>query len=400
MDFLSGLTIDVSKIPTYPAIDDKPFHETINIPLARVILASTDPRLTKEHKQPLEALLKATNQGKGVLSVKYEGRFGTKDKLGRRYADKSISVGLLHHLIKNTLFALQDIIDLDQRKAHPTFLLEIASRTGISLPAIAKYVKNPGRVLAATAEHYSLPGEDPVTVEDVKWLFNMMLYGGSPDTWVKDMLSGVRRTVNPNDRESRNAKPKRLNANHHQFVPQFSQEARSLSKKIYEANPHLLERIDPPVDTTRFKKTSKVMALFCGIIENDLTYTAYSFMVKNGHCKARTTLMMYDGFALPRPAGDLPLILKEMNEHVHSHCGLKTVEFVVKPPDQSKVMWKEIEELENMTPVDDGGSIGGDGNDDDDDNPLADKNEDRPPQVTTDLGAAHVVHRLSNGDIE
>jgi hypothetical protein len=106
MDFLSGLTIDVSKIPKYPAIDDKPFRETTSIPLARAILASSDPRLKKEHKQPLEALLKALNRGKGALSVKYEGRFGTKDKLGRRYADKNISVGLLHHLIKNTFFTL------------------------------------------------------------------------------------------------------------------------------------------------------------------------------------------------------------------------------------------------------------------------------------------------------
>ena len=77
------------------------------------------------------------------------------------------------------------------------------------------------------------------------------------------------------------------------------------------------------------------MSYFCGIIENEITYRAYKYLIEAKVVPKGIVDWGYDGFTIPPPAPEINFecSLKEMNQYVRTKTGFKNVEFVVKGLD-------------------------------------------------------------------
>jgi hypothetical protein len=174
--FLTGWTIDLGKIPKYPELE-KEFQEQVDYQLAQMILAHDHEKLTVEVKHEFRKLVKRVSERKNTLAFQLRPRYG----VGRRYPEipcETLSNGRPNpkfkryysaliaqpRIIKNTLFQYQGWTDLDQQKGHPTILLDMAEKNGITLNAYKEYL-TPGnfdRLVTDISAHYSVPGQIPI----------------------------------------------------------------------------------------------------------------------------------------------------------------------------------------------------------------------------------------------
>jgi hypothetical protein len=83
MQFLSNLTINVSKIPSYVEFNQD-FVESIDYELANIILEEKDESIAPKSMAYFSNLVACIDKSKNELKVKYSPR---KGGFGRRYAD-------------------------------------------------------------------------------------------------------------------------------------------------------------------------------------------------------------------------------------------------------------------------------------------------------------------------
>jgi hypothetical protein len=198
MRFLNKWTIDLDKLPGYTDFNED-FTEVIDCALGEMILECDDMRLTSEIKTEFAKVLQRVDKTTNLLPVKYAARFG----MGRRYPNyenEFYGNGLPNprfgkyygalitepRLIKNTLFAFSNWVDIDQQKGHPTILVNLAELNGLDLPAYKQFI-SPGFfdfLVESMSAHYSVEGEAPIDKKDIKALFNRTIYGGKHGGWI------------------------------------------------------------------------------------------------------------------------------------------------------------------------------------------------------------------------
>ena len=386
MKFLTNWRINLDKLPAYVEFNQE-FKEQIDYALAKMILDyEDDDRLTPLIKQDFEKLVERINPNTNMLLVKYSPRY----KLGRRYPDcpepsfpngqpnpafnKYYSALISQpRIIKNTIFHYQGWVDIDQRKGHLTILLAIAEMNNLDLPAYKSYLfeGNFDKIVADFANYYNVEPEKSaeelaemneeerkeyfstrIDKKDIKWLFNKTIYGGGHSKWAEDIQNGVWSKDGKNICKRR---PKELknSINPHPFYKEFKKDTQKVIDLVFLNNDAITAIVCKDIvggEELDWRRKNRVMSYFCGIIENEITFKAYKYLVDNHLIQKGFCDWGLDGITFPCPAPytDFEFHINEMNEYVRKQTGLSSIQFVRKEFDEEELLFPLIEARRNL----------------------------------------------------
>lgn len=374
MRFLTNWRIDLDKVPAYVDFNQE-FKEQIDYQLATMILDyNGDDRLSQQVKDEFRKVVDKIDRTTNMLPVKYSPRY----KLGRRYADcpdrvfpngqvnpaynKYYSALISQpRLIKNTVFKYQGWVDIDQRKGHPTLLLAVGGANGVELPAYKEYLfeGNFDKIVADMSAYYSIEGEVAIDKKDIKWLFNKTIYGGGHKKWVEDILSG---SWSKDGKNICKRVPKEVKNREkpHPFYTAFYKDTQKIIDLVYLNNEAIKDIVCKEIKETdamiakgedfEWKRKNRVMSYFCGILENEITFKAYKYLVDNHLIQKGFCDWGLDGitFPHPEPYTDFDFHLGEMNEYVRKQTGMSSITFVRKDFEDEEILMPLIEERRNL----------------------------------------------------
>lgn len=374
MRFLTNWRIDLDKVPAYVDFN-KEFKEQIDYQLATMILDyNGDDRLSQQVKDEFRKVVDKIDRTTNMLPVKYSPRY----KLGRRYADCPDRVfpngnvnpaynryysALISQprIIKNTLFKYQGWVDIDQRKGHPTLLLAVGGANGVELPAYKEYLfeGNFDKIVADMSAYYSIEGKVAIDKKDIKWLFNKTIYGGGHKKWVEDILSG---SWSKDGKNICKRVPKEVKNREkpHPFYTAFYKDTHKIINLVYLNNEAIKDIVCRDIKETdamiakgvdfEWKRKNRVMSYFCGILENEITFKAYKYLVDNHLIQKGFCDWGLDGitFPHPEPYADFDFHLGEMNEYVRKQTGMSSITFVRKDFEDDEILMPLIEERRNL----------------------------------------------------
>lgn len=285
MNFLNGLTINLDKLPKYISFLGKYTIDIDNqaIQFLKNCINSDDPVFKPEIKERIQYIINNIKQNKMI--VEHQQRLD----VGRFYPNKNLSLVTLSRHVKHSIFNLLNWIDIDMIKGHPTIIYNLFKSKGTELKAFKKYIENPTKILNELIKFYS-PENQLLTEDNVKDIFNISIYGGGFNTWLKQM-----------DDENHNLSTDKI----HPFIEEFINECKIVMNSIVRANPKLREKI---VDSTEGKNDyqidCRVVSYFCQAIENEIVYMAYKFLKNNGIIQhKRNVELEYDGLCFLLPNG-------------------------------------------------------------------------------------------------
>lgn len=309
MQFLDDGKITVSKITKYPDFE-RQFIEPIDVLLCQVIM--NDKSLNPQVIQVFKTSVMINLPTNGQLLVIHEQKY----KIGRFNGKNSIIPNA--RLIKHTLMYYGGWKDLDMIKGHPSIACAVFKGI-IELPAINYYINNFDAVVEELSKYYKTEDDaDKLTAVDVKYLHNMMVYGGSQKTWLRHMHDG---------------NPKKCSVGkkiigygddfvHHELVMGFRAECLKIAELVYKLNPSLVKKLKKRVKNGEFEPKyetqSRVVSYFFQIIENDILYIAYQFLVSKGIITPFVCGLEYDGLCFPKSGVvyDDDTIITELNNHI------------------------------------------------------------------------------------
>lgn len=306
--FLDDGKITISKLPKYPAFE-RVFVEPVDFLLGQII--TTDKSLSGLSIQSFKNSVMKDIQKNGNLLVEHH----QNHKIGRFFANEGKSLIPNARLIKHTLMYYGKWRDLDMIKGHPSIACEVFKGI-IDLPSINYYINNFDAVVRDLSVFYKTANDaDILTSGDIKFLFNMMIYGGSPNTWLKEMTAG-------DAEKGYDGKPMVGFTDHHKFVLDFRAECVKMAELVYKLNPSLVKKLRLRLKNGEFeekhKTQNRVISYFFQIIENDIVYNAYLFLVAKGVITQDVCGLEYDGLCFP-PSGlvyDEEQIITELNNHI------------------------------------------------------------------------------------
>ena len=304
LNFIDGINIIIKNIPKYPDFNGK-FTINIDRELCKIINDYT------EFHPSIKTLFRNTviaNIGNnGDLFVKHSQRF----KLGRFYANGDISLIPHARAIKHTIMHYGGWCDIDQIKGHSTIAVELF-KDKLPLPNIKHYIDNFDDVANKLVMYHSTV-ETPLNTGDIKYLFNLLIYGGSFNTWVKKITA--------NDDLKGYVGKEIINKNTpHDFVINFMNECREMSKLIVLNNPDLVKIVKKE---EQWKTIGSTTSYFFQIIENHILYITYQFMVDKGIIKSKECELEYDGLCFPPTIEyNKDALITELNQHIVDITGL------------------------------------------------------------------------------
>lgn len=329
ISFLKNWSIDISKVQQYAAFRGK-FQLQLDYQMLNMLWAFEHPEFTVERKQALEPIIHAINKNTNILEVKHTPRYG----IGRFYADNAMSPICLSRHIKHTLFTYLDWIDIDMVKGHATMLYEIARINNINLPAFKRYIENFNDIVETLIGYYST--ENPITKDDVKTCFNVMIYGGSVNTWMNNLEE---RGIILSTRSI------------HVHIADFKRDCEKVITLVYLNNSKITDLIKG-AETDEYKLKNRTMSYFCQTIENDILHHVYKVLLSKKVIQPKAFALEYDGlcFKSPDETIDMDVLLDEVNEHIHLKTGLK-IYMKWKPYDDVHVHHEVITQRNNIVPI-------------------------------------------------
>ena len=280
MKFFKNWTIDMKKVPKYSEFGGD-FVMDLDYSLLSIISKSSDVVYTDDVKKLLSNIIEKMDR-KDTLIVQHESRLG----LGRFYPNQSISPICVSRHIKHTLFHYLDWIDLDMIKGHPSIISSVAKKNGFDVPTFDKYLKNPDDIFKMLIQYYSADANNKLSEDNVKDVFNITIYGGTHDTWLKQMES----------------KGKQVKTTPHQFVAEFIKESQAIKEQVYAANHALATRVKGSL-TSEYDIKNRVMSYWCGTLENEILHVCYKLLIKcNIIQRRRNVALEFDGLCFKKPA--------------------------------------------------------------------------------------------------
>jgi phage/plasmid-associated DNA primase len=330
LTFMDGTKIHLKKIPKYPLFEGE-FIENMDITLCKMIIDTHDIAPV-ENVDGFKTAVYNNLKSNGDLVVKHNQRHG----LGRFYADNNRSLIPHPRSIKHTLFTYGGWNDLDMVKGHMSIALEVFKGI-LKLPHIQKTVSGFDDVVNKLSQYYEVDGT-PLSNDNIKWLFNMMIYGGTPDGWKNKLEIGGdgyegRRIINFTD--------------HHPFVLEFEKECLTISDIVYKNNTSIVNKIKKDGDLLRDKKNSTI-SYFFQIIENHIVYSVYELLVGMRIITPKKCGLEMDGINIP-PNGSIynkEDTITVINNFVFNDTGMN-IKFKFKPYGES-VIQGLIDERRNM----------------------------------------------------
>ena len=282
MKFLNSWTIALDKLPAYLCFKSK-FNITLDYALMTKMYNSRNINEYEinDRKVALKTILDAMKVNE--LEVKYAPRYG----LGRFYPENSISPICVSRHMKHTIFHALGWSDLDMIAGHSTILYEIAkqNKREKEFTSIKNYIDNKPAILNELREYYTA-NDNKLTDDNVKDIFNIGIYGGGYNTWLKQMLvNGIQ------------LKP---SSTPHPIVVEFLKECKKFMDIIYINNPDIALRVKGNLDeeTDLHELKSRVMSYWCGTIENHIIFIVYKYLEKRGVINKTDVLLEYDGLCL------------------------------------------------------------------------------------------------------
>ena len=422
MRFLKEWTIDIKKIPKYDALTPT-FHVPVDKKLCQLILQHDGKRKDGQPNIQPESLKVFNRMIESSKSDNFRVKYSPRHGYGRRYAETPDekqkdgtrnkqygkhygSLCSLPRNIKNTIFKYGGWKDYDQVKGHPTILYELATRNNLVLSAYPAYLKKGGfkEKSEEMIKYYSPPDGEQVKTGDIKWLFNKTIYGGGHKKWVSDLESGSYKLLDGTEIQSTPPVQIQNGDSPHPFYVEFKKETRMIIDLVYENNKQIADLVCgkdlPDTEKNLWKRKNKVMAMFCGILEHEITYRAYKYAYENGMCEKNTIDWGYDGFTIPNKKDeDLTEHLSHLNEYVRKQTKFQQVSFIEK--DYDEYLPDVIEERENQPEYSDEEC------DSDEETQSeaeikaleAEKEEDKKYCVIYDIDASDKIIKLLDGNI-
>ena len=287
-----------------------------------------------EIKANVKNLIEKVVRKSGELKVKHNQRF----KCGRFYADDNISLIPLSKYVKHTIFKYLGWLDIDMVKGHASIAIEMGKMVGLSLPAFENYVNNFDENVVTLSQYYSVEGETPLGKDNIKWLFNSMIYGGGFSNWVKGITEG-----------DENYEPIKMRneTTIHPIIASFKRECVEIMNKIYKENPSLAKKVAEKKDDVYAKKCS-VCSYWFQIIENHVVHIVAEHLINCGIIQPKRYGLEYDGLNIP-PFKDFDKekTIKEINDLVLLTTGLD-IRFKFKDYDDTNILHDIIETRRNM----------------------------------------------------
>jgi len=327
MKFLKNWKIETAKVPSYTAFKKK-FEIDVDYKILKMMSEMDHNQITEDRLKLLRPLLNAIDERTNKLSVSYYHPFG----LGRFYATNSLSPINVSRHFKHSLFSYMNWIDLDMVRGHPSIIYSIAKNNNVNLKIFEMYLTNRDAVIAELLEHYQSE-PSTLTEKDIKDIFNITIYGGGHSTWEKQMA-----------KEGKEVGTNLI----HDFEKEFASECRMVLDYVYNSNPDILEKVKGE-EKNEYKLKCKVMAYFCGTIENEILHIAYKFLTERGIIKNDKVLLEYDGLCFPDPnMGDLDEIINELNFNIRDKTKLN-VRMINKKYDDAYIHQDIIEKRKILT---------------------------------------------------
>jgi hypothetical protein len=292
LTFLENWTIQIDKLPKYEKFR-KPFTVNFDKKLSNLLVSGINSKITKTMITNFKTHVLKNIDDNDKLTVTHNDRY----ELGRFYSNNDNSPCCHSKFIKHTVFAYQNWLDIDMVKGHSSILLNIGLSNGELLPTISDVVNNFDNKWKEIAEYYNKKCGVELDEDNIKYYFNMTIYGGGYSTWLAKLAD---------EEDSKKfgypVKIIPVNIAIHPFMDRFKKECLKLSKLIYTNNPDIARKVaaDKPEE---YEKQCCVMSYFCGIIENHIVYFIYNYLVKNGGILPNQCLLELDGICLPKLDG-------------------------------------------------------------------------------------------------
>ncbi len=301
MKFLNNWTIDIEQIPKYLAFK-APMNLVLNRNILRAFIDSKADYINSEQLVCIQRILDDINKHTNILTIKHSQPYD----IGRFYCNNSPIVLSRH--IKHTLFSSLGWIDLDMIKGHPTILYNIAKNNGIKLLHFKIYIEQPDVVLSKIQSHY-IDEVPNITKEDVKDIFSILIYGGSYNTWLKQMAKSGKIIETTQE---------------HEFIEMFQINCRTLIDLVYNSNEAIVNKVRGDTKS-EYELKNRTMSFFCGIIENEIIYTCYKLLLKEGVIANNSVALEYDGLCFKRPDKtdeELVELIVKINDNIKKKTGL------------------------------------------------------------------------------
>jgi len=280
----------------YKAMDELVLIETI-IP-ERLNKLIQSPALEDKEVKALKAYRKLMGRTTGAVPVKYTKRMG----MGRRYAEKSLSLQMFCWKIRQTL--VHDThTDIDIKNCHPVILSQYCQKNNILCPNLDDYIKNRNAKLTSIMEECNV-GKDIAK----NMIISIMYLGKLPDFCPANGITGE------------HPPPKWVD----ELAIEFANTAdiiRGIEADIYK------QICSSKSKSEEYKnKTATTLSYVLCIIEDNLIMNARDKLTKMG-CEIQT--LCFDGLLIKKTE-----VTAEMLGEVSAYCEEHTsynVDFEVKP---------------------------------------------------------------------
>ena len=303
LTFLDNWTIDLTELPTYDKFK-KPFTVTFDKKISQLLMSGVNPKITAVMISNYKNNVMNHIDNNNKLIVTHKNPWG----VGRFYGDGDRSPVCHSKFIKHTVFSYQNWLDIDMVKGHSSILLHIGKKNGLTLPAFNDVVHNFDTKWRDIAEYYKKKCNVDLDEDNIKYYFNLTIYGGGYDRWLKKLAD-----VKDAEKYGYAIKIIPENIATHPFMEMFKRECVKISGLVYANNPDLVARVATAKETEH-EKQSCTMSYFCGIIENHIVYFVYNYLVKNGGILPNQCLPELDGICMPRLEGvDYDQLVKDIN---------------------------------------------------------------------------------------
>lgn len=271
-------------------------------------------------KNQLKKYNKHRVNGNRVDNIIYE--FKNKYQYGRLYASLGLST-----FEKNVRNALAEGIydDVDIVNAHPTILLQECKKYGWTCDKLKHYVDNREDVLKEVADYYK------VSRDDAKLLFNVMMFGGCVDTWLKETIVVPYKDIPP-------------------FLLEYQEELKTISINITTFNPDITKFVDK---MKKPNKEARVMSYYLQTIEREILFAMIEGFASFNY---EVDVPIHDGGLVRRINKDIPLdhhILFDVECFIKDKTGY-AIKLAIKPLKTTLINAndfhnQDFEKLNNMT---------------------------------------------------
>jgi hypothetical protein len=327
-NFIKGLHIVIEHVPRYLEFSQV-FKEYIDINICQYII---DNHIVDESQENLLKKLitkvKFDQSGSHYVNVIHEQSIKHgNSQYGRFYPKNSIIP--LSRKIKHTVFKYLGYVDLDMVSGHISIMVSICKNNGKPHASVERYLREKNKIIAELKTFYS----DKLTASDIKFLFNIIIYGGTFDVWTHNMKSGNKHVGYD---EIVIGESIIFNTDIiHPFILSFEAECVQFRDDCITNNKELYDEVIHKCDFILGSKGDRsFMSYFYQIIENHILFLTYRFLVNNKFIKANEVCLEYDGLCIPHLKKDHRFITEDaliaLNKYIYNHTKLELVKMDIK----------------------------------------------------------------------